>query len=233
MNCIIIEDEIPAQRILQNYISKIPEINILGIYQSALDANNSISTLSLDCIFLDINLPDISGIQFIKTISNSPAIIMTTAYSEHAVESFELENICDYLVKPFSFERFLKAINKCKKNIKPHTSEVKQKDSLPNTIFLNVDKTLHKIIIADILYISSDKNYVTVTTKTTKLTYLDSLKNWIEKLPENSFIQVHKSYIINHKEIEKISGNLIYIKEQKIPMGRSYRPQVLKNINIY
>ncbi|WP_298474907.1 LytTR family DNA-binding domain-containing protein [uncultured Maribacter sp.] len=230
MNCILIEDEIPAQKVLLNYISKIPEVNLIGVFQSALDANNTITNTDIDCIFLDINLPDISGLQFIKTIPNSPAIIMTTAYPEHAVESFELENICDYLVKPFSFERFLKAVNKYKRGL--NFTDLKE-GKKENCIFLNVDKTLHKIAILDILCISSDKNYVTVYTKTRKFTYLDSLKNWIEKLPEYNFTQIHKSHIINHEEINKISGNIVYMRDQKIPIGRSYKSQILKKLKIH
>ncbi|WP_291868066.1 LytTR family DNA-binding domain-containing protein [Maribacter sp.] len=227
MNCIIIEDEIPAQRILLNYISKIPEVHLIEVFQSALDANNTIANTDIDCIFLDINLPDISGLQFIKTISNSPAIIMTTAYPEHAVESFELENICDYLIKPFSFERFLKAVNKCKKGINNSLSSTLKGETSSNDFFLNIDKTLHKVSLRDILYISSDKNYVTIFTKTNKLTYLDSLKNWILKLPREKFIQIHKSHIINCSEVEKISGNLVFINGQKVPIGRSYKKNLL------
>jgi len=232
MTCIIIEDEIPAQRILQNYISKIPDLEIAGSYQSALEANGMLQNTIVDLIFLDMNLPDISGIHYIKTLSNPPAIIMTTAYHEHAVESFELDTICDYIVKPFSFERFLKAVNKTKKRSVEHkmiTSEEKQGSE---TIFLNIDKTLHKIAISDIIYIESDKNYVTVITTAGKYSYLDSLKNWLVKLPENQFIQVHKSYIINYKAIEKINGNLVYVGKQKIPVGRLYKPLLLKKLNL-
>lgn len=232
MNCILIEDEIPAQKIIQNYISKIPEVHLIGIFQSALDANKTITSSEIYCIFLDINLPDIFGLQFIKTIPNSPSIIITTAYPEHAVESYELENICDYLVKPFSFARFLKAINKCKKGINNSFSLPLQVDSSLNDVFLNIDKTLHKVSLMDILYISSDKNYVTVVTKTNKLTYLDSLKNWMVKLSEIGFIQVHKSFIVNYNFVDKIIGNQLSINNQIIPIGRNFKKEFIAVINM-
>jgi len=232
MKCILIEDELPAQRILKNYLSKLPDVELLGCFQSALTANSLLQQQHVDVIFLDINLPDISGIQYVKTLQNPPKIIMTTAYHEHAVESFELDTICDYLVKPFSFERFLKAINKVKSTLITNQTPLHQKENTSNSVFLNIDKTLHKIQLTDILYIESDKNYVTLVTKKAKLCYLDSLKNWMHKLPTADFIQVHKSYIINYHQIEKISGNLLYIDTNKIPIGRMYKTALLKLLHL-
>lgn len=233
MRCIIIEDEIPAQRILQNYISKIPDLELAGSFQSALQANSSLKKNQIDVVFLDINLPDISGIQYMKTLSNPPAIIMTTAYHEHAVESFELDTICDYLVKPYSFERFLKAVNKLKKNESTYSENIGRNEKFREYIFLNIDKALHKINIYDILYIESDKNYVTVVTKTGKFSYLDSLKNWVSKLPETHFVQVHKSYIINQRKIDKIAGNRVFVKGEKIPVGRVYKSVLLERLRLH
>ncbi len=232
MTCIIIEDEIPAQRILENYISKIPDLKLVGKFQTALEANSNLRNIGVDVVFLDINLPDISGIQYIKTLAHPPAVIMTTAYHEHAVASFELDTICDYLVKPFSLERFLKAVNKLKKAERQSSEVAITEERSFESIFLNIDKTLHKINVHDILYVESDKNYVTVATKNGKFTYLDSLKNWIKKLPESSFIQVHKSYIINFSEIEKINGNLVFIRGEKIRLGRVYKSMLLKKLKL-
>ena len=232
MKCILIEDEIPAQRILQNYFSKLPNIELVASFQSALEANATLQQQSIDVVFLDINLPDITGIDYIKTLINPPCIIITTAYHEHAVESFELDTICDYLVKPFSFERFLKAINKVKKNIYVDKRASTQQEKPSDTLFLNIDKSLHKINMADIIYIESDKNYVTVITEKEKLCYLDSLKNWMLKLPLTDFAQVHKSYIVNCRKIDKISGNLLYLNTQKIPVGRLYKVGLLKKLSL-
>ncbi len=230
INCIIIEDEIPAQKILKNYLNKLPNIELKGVFNAALEANAFLNDSTVDIVFLDINLPDISGIDFIKTIKNPPAIIMTTAYPDYAVSSFELDTIVDYLVKPFSFDRFLKAINKAKR-ISVNTDEVTS-DASDETIFLNVDKTLHKIIVNDILHVESDRNYITIVSKNKKLTYIDSLKNWKERLPENTFIQVHKSFIVNSNFVEKISGNALYLRDNRIPIGRTYKQDLLKKLKI-
>lgn len=229
MNCIIIEDEIPAQKILNNFISKIPNLELVDTFKAAIEANTFLNSNTVDVVFLDINLPDISGIDFIKTIKNPPAIIMTTAYPDYAVNSFELDTIVDYLVKPFSFDRFLKAVNKAKDR-KERSNNITVEDE--ETIFLNVDKTLHKLVLNSILFIESDRNYITVVTESQRFSYIDSLKNWKEKLPSNQFIQVHKSYIINSKFVSKISGNVLFVKDNKIPIGRTYKQDLLVKLGV-
>ena len=230
MTCIIIEDEIPAQNILKNFLGKLPNIQLKGTFKAAIEAHSFLKNETIDLVFLDINLPDISGIDFIKTIKNPPAIIMTTAYPDYALSSFELDTIVDYLVKPFAFDRFLKALNKAEKhiNITPNILE----DLNNETLFLNVDKTHHKIVIKDILYIESDRNYVTIVTKTQKLSYIDSLKNWVEKLPKSNFIQIHKSFIINKSYVDKIAGNEIYVSANRLPIGRTYKQELLSKLRI-
>ena len=230
MTCIIIEDEFPAQKILKNYLSKLPNVELIGAFNAAIEANAFLNSNTVDLVFLDINLPDISGIDFIKTIKNPPAIIMTTAYPDYAVSSFELDTIVDYLVKPFSFDRFLKAINKTKNRVEKLVSSSVENNN--ETLFLNVDKTLHKIVINDILHLESDRNYITIVTKNKKLSFIDSLKNWNEKLSEEHFIQVHKSFIINRKYVDKISGNEIYVQGNRIPIGRTYKQALLSKLNI-
>jgi two-component system response regulator LytT len=231
LTCVIIEDEIPAQKILQNYISKIPNFELIETFNNATDAHNFLTiNTTINIVFLDINLPDISGIDFIKTIENPPAIIMTTAYPDYAIDSFELDTIVDYLVKPFSFDRFLKGAHKAEKySQKTSTNSTAIKNEV---LFLNVDKTLHKIAVNDILYIESDRNYITVITKEKKLSYIASLKNWKEKLPEKKFIQVHKSFIINSTFVEKITGNELFIHQNKIPIGRTYKQDLLQQLKI-
>ena len=230
MTCIILEDEIPAQNILKNFLGKLPNVELKGTFQAAIEAHSFLKNEAVDLVFLDINLPEISGIDFIKTIKNPPAIIVTTAYPDYAADSFALDTIVDYLVKPFALDRFLKAVNKAENFIKK--SENTSEENLTETLFLNVDKTHHKIIINDILYIESDRNYITVITKTQKLSYIDSLKNWVEKLPDSSFIQIHKSFIINKSYVDKIAGNVIYVSGNRLPIGRSFKQQLLKQLKI-
>jgi len=228
MNCIIIEDEIPAQRILQNFIGKIPNLQLTGTFNAAIEAYTFLNNHEVDVVFLDINLPDMSGLEFIKTIKVPPKIIITTAYPDYAVSSFELETIVDYLVKPIRFERFFKAINKLKKN-ESDSNPISEED---DAIFLNVDKTHHKIVLSDIIYVESDRNYISLITERKTLTFIDTLKNWSEKLDGQLFIQVHKSFIVNVNKVDKISGNTLFIKDKKIPIGRTYKQRLLKTLNI-
>ena len=156
MNCIIIEDELPAQNIVKNYISKIPDIELINSFQTAISANNFLKDNVVDTIFLDINLPDISGLDFIKTIKKPPKIIITTAYPEYALESFEYE-VIDYLIKPISFDRFLQAANKAYRLV-----NVTEKD---NVFFVKSDKSLKKIEASEILFLEAMQNYVKIVTK--------------------------------------------------------------------
>ncbi|CAM1352315.1 LytR/AlgR family response regulator transcription factor [Tenacibaculum crassostreae] len=221
MKCIIIEDELPAQVILKKYLSKIPDTELLNTFQTAMKANEFFKENTADVVFLDINLPDISGLDFIKTVKNPPKIVITTAYPDYAVRSFELDTIVDYLVKPFSFDRFLKAISKVESQL------VKPKASEKEAIYLNIDKTIHKIYVEDILYLESDRNYIHFVTSTKKLTIIDSLKNWKETLNQKQFVQIHKSYIINLEKVEKYTGTTAYIEGEKIPVGRTYKNNLL------
>ncbi|WP_075340582.1 LytR/AlgR family response regulator transcription factor [Tenacibaculum agarivorans] len=224
ITCIIIEDELPAQNILKNFVGKIPDITITATFQTAEEASLYLKTNSVDFVFLDINLPDYMGLDFIKTVLNPPLIIITTAYPNYALDSFELETIVDYLVKPFSFDRFLKAIHKIKKS----TNSVEKQP--PKSIVLNIDKTLHKLSIEDILYIESDRNYITFVTIGKKLVIIDTLKRWKENLSD-AFFHVHKSYIVNMHHIEKVSGNVIYIRDKKIPIGRVFKADFFKKFD--
>ncbi|MCT4700055.1 LytR/AlgR family response regulator transcription factor [Tenacibaculum haliotis] len=221
MNCIIIEDELPAQNIVKSYIRKIPDLELKAAFQTAISANEFLKSNTVNIIFLDINLPDISGLDFIKTIKNPPKIIITTAYPDYAVSSFELDTIVDYLVKPFSFDRFLKAVTKAENQV----SNIKVKDR--EVIYLNIDKTIHKVYLEEILYLESDRNYVTFFTIDRKLTIIDSLKNWKDTLDARLFLQIHKSYVVNLKKIEKFTGTNLFIKNKILPIGRTYKKELL------
>ncbi|AXG69354.1 transcriptional regulatory protein YpdB [Kordia sp. SMS9] len=232
MNCIIIEDEIPAQRILKSYIEKVSYLKLEGTFNAALKAYDTLNSQEIDLIFLDINLPDISGLSFLRTLKNPPTIIMTTAYPDYAVESFEFETIVDYLVKPFSLERFLKAIQKTQRI---HTKIVETAIEKPssNTLFLNVDKTFHKVQFQDIFYVESERNYLTLVSKQQKLSFIGTLRTWKAKLPEPQFIQIHKSFVINKNHVEKISGNEVYIHDKRIPIGRTFKAKLFEVLDIH
>lgn len=235
MNCILIEDEVPAQQLLMTYIDKVPELKLIGVFNSALKANSILQSQTVDILFLDINLPNISGISFLKTLQNPPMVIMTTAYTDYAAESFEYDTIIDYLVKPYSFERFLKSINKIESKLQQALPKVEyqsveeiRKDQ--QSVFINVDKTLHKIDLDDIIYLQSDRNYVTLISKEIKLSFIDSLKNWTKHLDRENFIQIHRSFLININYLEKLTGNLAYIKNEKIPIGKSFKEDLFKKV---
>lgn len=235
MKCIIIEDEVPAQEILINYIKKVPDLKLLEVFNSAIKANYILQTEKIDIIFLDINLPTISGINYLKTLKKPPLVIMTTAYINYAVESFEYEFIRDYLVKPFSFERFLKSLNKIesrqlKRLPKLEYQSINEITKSDKYIFIKVDKVLHKINLNNIIYVQSDRNYVTVVSKELSLSFIDSLKNWVGYLKQDCFIQIHRSFIINISYIEKLTGNLAYVNKQKIPVGKTYKDDLFKRV---
>ena len=228
MNCIIIEDEIPAQKVLENHVNKIPNLKVDGVFNAAIKANQFLSNNTTDLIFLDINLPDISGMDFISALKDPPLVIITTAYPDYALNSFELDTIVDYLVKPIPFERFYKAITKANRLLQKEEKPDKEED----VIYLNVDKTHHKIVLNNILFIESDRNYITIVTTEKKLTFIDTLKNWAKRLDEDQFTKVHKSFLINIKNVDKLSGNELFVKGYKVPIGRTFKQDLLKKLNI-
>lgn len=232
MKCIIIEDEIPAQRILKSYIEKVSYLELTGTFNAALKAYDILQTEEIDLIFLDINLPDISGLSFLRTLKDPPTIIMTTAYPDHAVESFEFETIIDYLVKPFSLERFLKAIQKAQR-LQTKIVEKEVVKAVPETLFLNVDKTFYKIQFQEIYYVESERNYLTLVSKQQKLSFIGTLRTWKEKLPEDQFIQIHKSFVINKDHVDKITGNEVYIYDKRIPIGRTFKARLFEVLDIH
>lgn len=227
--CIIIEDQPPAQRILQKFIKDVGTLNLIGTFSNALDALSFLQTNSVDLLFLDIHLPKISGMDFLKTLKNPPQVILTTAFSEYALESYEY-NVVDYLLKPFSFQRFVQAVNKSNAVLVEKTSEVMQEQpQTENTFFIKLGYDLVKVSAEDILYLKSDADYTEIITKTKTHLSSDSLKHWKEALG-NPFCQVHKSYIINTEHLQKISGNQLYLNNDiVVPIGRAYKEHFITN----
>ncbi|TMI65450.1 MAG: response regulator transcription factor [Bacteroidetes bacterium] len=220
--CLIIEDEPLAQNILKKYISDHPSLELVAVCADALEAQPILSQQNIQLLFLDINLPKLSGINFIKTLIHPPHIIFTTAYPEFAVEGFEL-NAVDYLLKPFSFERFLKAVNKAIEKINSSvTPSQRIEPSPPSFAFLKADKKLHKINLDSILYIEAVGDYMKVMTESETLLVNETMKKMLENLPANKFIRVHKGFIVAINRIKYIEGNFIRIAEKDIPIGATY-----------
>ena len=222
INCIIIDDEPYAIKVIEKHLESFKSINLLGSFTNPLDAIEIIEQGQVDAIFLDINMPQMSGLDFIKNSRKDYQVIITTAYREYAVESFELD-VLDYLVKPIPFNRFLKTINKLHQIIS--TNDLKDEDYTGNKepfIFLKVDKKLVKILLKDILYIESLKDYIKVFTTQGHYLVHKSLTGITEELPSSNFIRVHRSYTIAIDKIKSIEGNLLEIDTKRIPIGRNY-----------
>lgn len=218
MNCIIIEDQIPAQRILKKYIKDIGTLNLQATFSDALEAMQFLKTNSTDLIFLDIHLPKISGIEFLKSIPQPPAVILTTAFSDYALEGYEL-NIVDYLLKPFSFQRFVKAVAKVKESKRSDNSTLSEK-----SIFIKSGYEYIKLETKEISFIKSDMDYTEIHIKEKYHVSSESLSNWEKKLPVDLFTRIHKSYLVNISKIKKISGNRIFLETDKeLPLGRAYK----------
>jgi len=235
IRCIIIEDEPPARKVLAKYINDVPYLELTGQYANAMKAIEDIEEKEVDLMFLDINLPKISGLNFLRSLDDPPRVIITTAYSEYALEGFEL-NVIDYLLKPISFERFLKAVSKVHKSItsdKPLLKKEKtvdEKSDKYSFTFIKSDNTFYKIDFNEILFIESDEDYVWIHTNNEKHHLRYTLKYWDEKLPDELFVRVHKSFIVNLSKIKHISGNKIIMAETSIPVGRSYKKELFERV---
>lgn len=217
LKCIVIEDEPLAVKVLAGYIGQVPFLELTGTFKNALLAAEFLREHAVDLMFLDIHLPKLKGMAFLKTLAEPPAVIVTTAYHQYAVEGFEL-NVTDYLLKPFPFERFLAAVNKLKKT-QDSPAAVLEKDF----IFLNVQKKKVKILFSDIAYVESQREYVKIVT--TKNAYVTKMSTHeIEAvLPVRLFQRVHRSYIVSMEKIESFTAEEIEVGGVPIPVGRGYR----------
>lgn len=220
LHCLIIDDEPIAREGINDYCKEISFLNVVALCKNVLQANHYLESNEIDLIFLDINMPILSGVDWLKDLKKSPSIIMTTAYEEYALQSFRY-NVLDYLVKPISFKRFLQAANKV-------NSYYTNKDE-ENILFLKSERQLKKVAIIDILFVKSMQNYIKVVTlKEIIITHI-SLKNFKDQLPEKKFIQTHKSYIVSKYKVDKIIENEIIIGNYKIPISIRLRKMVLSN----
>ncbi|HET8737691.1 MAG TPA: LytTR family DNA-binding domain-containing protein [Pricia sp.] len=236
IRCIIIEDQPPAQRVLQRYIDDMDTLELKSVFADALKAMDFLKNEPVDLIFLDIHLPKISGIDFLKALPHKPHVILTTAFSDYALESYEYQ-VVDYLLKPFSFERFVKAVSKVplspgesarkseyNATIDPVKNGSSRNHSIPEIIFIKSGYEHLKIRVADIQFIQSEADYTEIFTKEKKHLTSHSLKHWLGTLSDARFVQVHKSYIVNVTKIMKVSGNSIFFdKDTLVPIGRAFK----------
>lgn len=221
ISCIIIEDEPLAAKILSDYIEQVPFLELKGTFKDAILATEYLRNHRPDLIFLDIHLPKLKGMAFLKTLSNPPAVIVTTAYHQYAVEGFNL-NVTDYLLKPFEFERFLVAVNKIK-NTGPDKPAAQEKEETKDHLFLNVQKKKVKVLFSDIVYIESQREYIKIVTAKQEFLSKMSTHEIEALLPEHLFKRVHRSYIISVGKIESYTAEMIEVGGISIPVGRGYR----------
>ncbi|WP_317898875.1 LytR/AlgR family response regulator transcription factor [Aurantibacillus circumpalustris] len=224
-DCIIVEDEPLAVEILESHIRNVPFLNLQASCNDAIEALNFLRTNKVDLIFLDIHLPKLKGLDFLATLKNPPKVIITTAYHQYALESYNF-NVIDYLLKPIEFTRFLKAINKLNTN-KAEMSEKAVEDIANKAhMFFNINKKKIKIYLEDILYIESQKEYIKIHTHTKDIVTKFPLSDLDELLSKADFLRIHRSFIVSKKKIEAFNASDVEISGKQIPIGRSYKELV-------
>ncbi|WP_282125368.1 LytR/AlgR family response regulator transcription factor [Marinifilum flexuosum] len=224
--CIIVEDEPLSQEILESYLQDCPQLKLKAICNDALEANQILLKEAIDLLFLDINMPKMNGIEWLKSLDQTPKVIFTTAYPEYAVEGFDL-NALDYLLKPFSFERFLRSVNKFL-SLQEKIGE--KQENQEETILVKSNKKTYLLKPSELNYIESDGDYLKLHRKEDCLVIHDTLKHFQTKLPSNDFMRIHRSFIINLGKIDYLEGNQVCIAKQMVPIANSYIDQLMQLI---
>lgn len=232
-NVLIVDDEYLAQKLLQDYVSKVDSLHLVATCSNAFEAMNALKNNQVEIMFLDIQMPELTGLELVKSLKHKPSIIFTTAYSEYAVDAFNL-SVVDYLLKPFDFPRFMQAVNKA---IGAEMTDLQGADAKHDTIshsndFITVkaDYKLYKINYDDLLFIEGQHEYVTFHTLQRRITALYALKDLEEILPKDKFVRVHKSYIVSFKQIQDLDKSDVTVAGNKIPVGASYRDVLLARL---
>lgn len=228
IKCIIVDDEPLSRQVLEKYVRDIPSLDLSASLPDALAALETIRKEDIQLVFLDINMPRLSGLNMVRSLDKPPLIIFTTAYPEYAVEGFELD-VVDYLVKPFGFERFLKAVNKAHERI-DHLNKKSENNDL-SFISIKADKKIYKIDLAELLYAEAMGDYLKLHCTDRIITAHSTMKQMIEQLPEEQFIRVHRSYLVNLKQMDFMEGNYLSIRGNHIPVGSSFKEGLLKKIS--
>lgn len=233
MNCLIVDDEVLAQEVIEHYLSRIEGMVVIGKCKNAIEAFAALNKNQVDLMFLDIKMPEISGLDFIRSLKHPPRIILTTAFTEYALEGYELD-VMDYLLKPVSFERFLKAVDKVRQGqTREAVSSIAQTVEA-DSFYVKSDRKLVQIIPSEIIYIESQKNYLLIHTQTQKVMTYSTLNNMEEELRHfPDLIRIHKSFIINKRFVKQLDNNIILLSNgSEIPLGNSFRDLFIAGMRI-
>jgi two-component system LytT family response regulator len=240
IRCLIVDDEPLALHILEDYISKIPFLQLVKATTNPIEALTFVQDKSVDLVFLDVQMPELTGIQFLRIANGKAKVILTTAYSQYALEGYELD-VIDYLLKPIAFDRFYKAVQKAQAVLQPaqatpqpaqpETPQPKQQDLLSDFIFVKTEHKIQKVYLNDILFIEGLKDYISIFTAAERIITLQNMKKMEDALPAKYFIRVHKSYIVSINKIDSIERSRIFIGEKVIPVGDTYRDEFFKIVD--
>jgi DNA-binding LytR/AlgR family response regulator len=230
MRCLIVDDEPIARQILERYCAYLPEIEVLASCSNALEAKRMMHNQAVDLIFLDINMPVLDGLSFMKTLAKSPLVILTTAYKEFAHEAFDLA-ACDYLLKPFSLERFIVAVDKVREKLEPKGTTIEESGTETYS-FIKSEGKIYKINFNEVCLAEADGNNVKIVTNSSIVRPAITLTTLEELLPKPPFIRLHRSFIINKNKINHIEGNRVFINSVEIPIGANYREHFFRELGI-
>ena len=221
LTCLIIDDEPFARKLLLDFCSRVPNLEVMGDFSNGVEALQYLNTQAVDFIFLDIKMPGITGIEMLNSLRNAPKVVFTTAFSEYAIDGFELDAV-DYLLKPFDFLRFLKSVNKVQAALQPKSIDLSQA-SESDFLFVKDGRELVKLKLNEILYVKGQKDYVMFMLRDKKVMSLMNMKDWEEKLKGKQFVRIHQSFIINAQHIESISNDRVKVGEEFLPISQSYK----------
>jgi two-component system LytT family response regulator len=240
IRCLIVDDEPLALHVLEDYISKIPFLQLIKATTNPIEALSFVQDKQVDLVFLDVQMPELTGIQFLRIANGKAKVILTTAYSQYALEGYELD-VIDYLLKPIAFDRFYKAVQKAQavlqpaqataQPIQPEPAQPKQQDLLSDFIFVKTEHKIQKVYLNDILFIEGLKDYISIFTAAERIITLQNMKKMEDALPTKYFIRVHKSYIVSINKIDSIERSRIFIGEKIIPVGDTYRDEFFKIVD--
>ncbi|MDF2434235.1 MAG: two-component system, LytTR family, response regulator LytT [Mucilaginibacter sp.] len=229
LSCIIVDDEPVARKILAEFVAQVPFMDLQGKFENATKAEAFLTTSEVDIMFLDIEMPKISGLQLLQTIDNKPLVILTTAFPKYALEGYELE-VIDYLLKPFAFSRFMKAVQKAKE-YRQMQNATSVSQSISTYLFVKSEKRIEKIELNEILYAETLGNYIIIHLTHKKIIAYLTLKSLESQLPSNEFIKIHQSYLVNCSRICAIEGNEIKINDKSLPISRNYRDSIMDMVH--